>query len=163
MNKDSILAALPTLTRADLEAVHATAASLLGARGAMVASTATSPAADLFEALSGHLNVTAAYATVAGTKPGKLLIKNAPAAYKFFNAHFPGWDESRVTKLAFLHMFADLLVSDLKERGVTPTFGIIVANLIRLPEVFENAFPGYLENGMGHLVVKNITKTMRRK
>jgi hypothetical protein len=155
VKKDDILAALPTLSRADLESVHAMAAHLLGAQGS-VSNGGTPDAPLLFEALSGQLNGIMGWPYVAATKQGKLLQQRAPEVTKFLTKHFRGWDKNKITQLAIMQLMISLLREDLKERGVQASFGILVANLNRLPEVFSNAFPGYLESGMGPLLLKNL-------
>lgn len=157
VKKDDILAALPTLSKADLEAIYAMTAHLLqgGSQGA-VSNGATPDAPLLFEALSGQLNALAGWPYVASTKQGKLLQQRAPEVTKFLSKHFKGWDKNKITQLAIMQLMLNLLRDDLKERGVQPSFGIMVTNLNRLPEVFSNAFPGYLESGMGPLLLKNL-------
>lgn len=112
----------------------------------------------LFDALSGHLNAMAGWPTMAGTKYGKLLVKNAPAVEKFLNRHFEGWDRNKLKQMAFMRLLIGLLADDLKERGVPRTFGIMVTNLTRLPEVVDNAFPNYLAAGLGPELLKRLTQ-----
>lgn len=154
-DRDYILGVLPKLSADDLQAVLALTTSLLKGRGDVETGQAR-PTGLLFEALSNHLQAVAPWATVAKTKAGKMLLEREPELSKFFNLHFRGWNDNKVQSLAFLMMMLELLSDDLKERGVSPTFGIMVLNLNRLPEVFRNAFPGYLENYMGYFVLRKL-------
>lgn len=163
MIRDQILAALPTLTRPDLEAVCSVAQSLLGGRLANSAVAASPLAAPLFEALCGAVNATAALSNMAGTTTGKTFEKHLPGTTKFLDHHFKGWSDNKLVQLAFLGMLAELLRDDLKERGVTPTLGILVTNLGRLPEVFDNAYPLYLEAGLGNLILNHFKKVQLPK
>lgn len=155
MTKDEILAALPLLPRPDLEAIAAIAQSLLGGRLSNAAVTATPLAAPLFGALCDAVNATAALSNMTGTTTGKTFEKHLPGTTKFLDHHFKGWDDNKLVQLAFLRMLTELLRDDLKERGVTPSLGILISNLGRLPEVFDNGYPGYLEAGMGSLILKH--------
>lgn len=158
MTKDEILASLPVLNRSDLEAVAAIATSLLNGRTANVATKASPLAAPLFDALCGAVSATAALSNLSGTSTGKTFEKHLPGVTKFLDHHFKGWSDNKLVQLAFLGMLAELLRDDLKERGVTPTLGILVSNLGRLPEVFDNAYPNYLACGMGNVILKHFEK-----
>ncbi len=161
MTKDQLLSALPSLTRPELEQVAAVAASLLGGRIANVAVPASPLAAPIFEALSVAANATVTLENLSGTTAGKGFAKYLPAVTKFLDAHFEGWAYNKLVQSAFLSMLMELLRDDLKERGVKPTLGVMVNNLGRLPEVFDNAYPGYLEARMGGLVLQHFSKVQR--
>lgn len=158
MNKDEILAALPALTRPELEAIQAVTSSLLGAATAAFEPGAGTLAAGLLNALCVAVNAAVTPSTLAGTTAGKTFNKHLPAVTKFLDAHFKGWDANKLVQTAFLSMLMELLRDDLKERGVTPSLGIMVTNLLRLPEVFSNAFPNYLEAGLGDMVLRHFSK-----
>lgn len=153
ISKDDILAALPTLTRPELEAIQAVCASLTGGHTAAFEPGAGTLAASLLNALCAAVNATVSPANLSGTATGKTFNKHLPAVTKFLAAHFKGYDDNKLVELAFLRLLADLLADDLKGRGVTPTIGILVTNLTRLPEVFDNAYPGYLAAGMGSFIL----------
>jgi hypothetical protein len=158
MTKDLILAALPTLTRPDLEQVAAMAQTLLGGRVGNVEPPASPLAAALIQALGEAINAPVPLSNLTGTTTGKTFQKHLPAIGKFLDAHFSNWSTNKLTQAAFLHMLMELLRDDLKERGLTPSLGIMVTNLGRLPEVFDNAYPGYLEAGLGDMVLRHFRK-----
>lgn len=158
MTKDEIIAALPSLTRPDLEQIHALASSLLGGHLGNVAGPAPTLAGPLIEALGGAINAAMPLSNLTGTTTGKTFQKHLPAVGKFLDAHFNGWSTNKLTQTAFLHMLMGLLRDDLKERGVTPSLGIMVSNLGRLPEIFDNAYPQYLEAGLGDMVLRHFKK-----
>lgn len=153
-NKDQILGALPTLSKADLISVHAVAGQLLGAAGATPQS-GTGQTAQIFDALAGALCLTVPYTSFDVTSTARKFDAQLPDLTVFLNVQFSGWDKNKLTQLAFLKMLFGLLADDLKGRGVAPTLGIMVVNLRRLPEVFDNAFPGYREAGLGKMILKN--------
>lgn len=157
-SKDAILAALPTLSRPELEQVHAIATTLLGGHTGAFAGPAGTLAAPIFEALGGAVNAAVSLQNLSGTTAGKTFDKYLPAVTKFLDAHFDGWTHNRLVQSAFLRLLMELLRDDLKARGVNPSVGVMVSNLARLPEVFDNAYPGYLEAGMGAVVLDHFKK-----
>lgn len=156
LTKEHILGALPSLERVELEAVHAMAGHLLGA------TAANGPGANpigriVFEALAAALGLTMPYSSYSPTAT-RQFEKRLPQLLAFFSDEFKSWDSNKVLQTAFLRMMFELLVDDLKERNVTPTVGILVTNMPRLREVFDNAFPNYLACGMGPMIIKNLAK-----
>lgn len=145
LNKDTILGALPALSQVDLAAIHAVAGQLLGAATGRSKNQPTVDSSLFFDALGAALGQ-----PVFGFNPTIRLRfdKALPALTSFLDTDFKGWDANKVGQIAFLRMLFNLLVKDLKERGVPPTLGIIVNNMPRIPEVFDAAFPGYRESGI---------------
>lgn len=158
MNKDDVLSALPALTRPELEQVYAVAGTLLGDRTSAITAPAPPLAAELVSAVSGACNAMVSHQTLAGTTTGKTFDKHLPAITKFLDHHFDGWSHNKLVQAAFLSMLIELLKDDLRARGVNPSVGVLVGNLGRLPEVFDNAYPGYLEAGMGHVILNHFKK-----
>lgn len=157
MRRDDIIGALPKLSQPDLIAIQSLISALIKPAGE-VSGQAGGSGPIIFEALSGAVNATVALANLTGTATGKTFQKHLPAVTKFLDAHFKGWDANKLVQTAFLSMLMELLRDDLKERGVTPSLGIMVTNLLRLPEVFSNAFPNYLEAGLGDMVLRHFKK-----
>lgn len=151
-SKEEVLAALPKLSRADLEAVAAVAAHLLGAGGALPVE-ATPLAITLFEALGGALGRSISPLNAPAKVIAQVNAKGPPLA-AVLTQGFPGWDARKTTQLAFLRMLMGLLMDDLSNRGVTPSLGVVVTNLQRIPEVFDTSFPDYRASGLGPLILK---------
>lgn len=157
MTKDQILAALPKLSQADLGIIIAAAMHLQAATGTQ----ANQPAGlghAIFNALGATVGAFVPYESFAVTKTARQLEIRLPDLEKFLNKEFPGWDVNKLTQTAFLRMLVNLIANDLTGRGVKPTFGSVVINLHRLPDIFDDAFPHYLINGLGPLVLKNFQK-----
>lgn len=152
--KESIFGALPKLSRDDLVAVHLMAGHLLGAATAPIDEGAGTANQAIFNALVAALGLPLAYSSFNLTSSAKLFEKKLPSLIEFLNVNFKGWDAKKVTQLAFLRMLFGLLVDDLKEREVTPSMGILISNMGRIPEVFDNAFPFYRESGLGKVILK---------
>jgi hypothetical protein len=153
MTKGEILKALPKLSRADLEAITAVAQSLLGASQAPKAGSAAPLAAQLFEGISGALNLNASY----GNMPAVLKVKlDAKAAdlTGFFDRSFKGWDSNKTRQRKFLLFMFGLLREDLKRLKLKPTLTTMINNLHRMTEVFDDAFPGYRASGLASMVFR---------
>jgi len=153
MTKDEILAALPKLKQADLEAVHALAGHLLG----LVPANAAQGGGPAFDALVTALGLSMAYQTLMGTKAGQIFNKRVPELVKYLDSHFAGWDDNKLSQLAFLQFLYGLIITDLKERNVTASVGMVISNMSRIPELLENAFPGYLRSGMGEVILRQFS------
>jgi hypothetical protein len=87
----------------------------------------------------------------------KQLNKRLTNLTDFLNRDLRGWDKNKISQQAFLRMLFRLLASDLKNRNVTPTLGILITNMQRLPEVFDASFPGYREAGIAHIIFDQFT------
>lgn len=154
LTKEQILGALPKLERPDLEAIHAVTGSLLGAATGVLTKPASPLALTTFAALAGAVASPMPYASFNATSAARKFDAYLPDMTAFLNVQFSGWDKNKVSQQAFLTMLFGLLADDLKSRGVAPTLGIMVVNLKRLPEVFDNAFPNYREAGLGKMILK---------
>lgn len=148
-----MLAALPKLKPADLEAIIAVAQSLLGAPTGASPGPAAPLAGMLFDAISAALNVTTGYANMPPTVTNAFN-KRVPDTIEFFNANFKGWDSNKVGQMAFLRMMFDGLRDDLKRRGVQPNYTTMINNMPQLRRVFDNLFPGYIDAGATGLVMR---------
>jgi hypothetical protein len=60
----------------------------------------------------------------------------------------------RNTQRAFLNIGVELLLEDLKQIGLAPTSRTLMAHTHRIPAVLARAFPGYLEAGLMHVVLR---------
>jgi len=160
MTKSELLAALPKLAHADLAAVHAMAEHLLGAAVAAQKQPASTLAPLLFEAMGAALCLTARHENMPDTVQAKLN-KQIPLVEEFLAQTFPGKSKTALT--ALLRMLMELLKADLIRIEIKPTYNSMINNLHRLPDVFENSFPGYLESGLGHLVVDKFAKGVAAK
>lgn len=154
MGKDEILAALPKLDRAALEAIQAVTTTLLQGRTGAIGTADHGLTQHAFTALAATLGQPTAYKTFACTEAGKRLQKRLPEFEVFLDKAFEGWGRNLISQQALFQMLFGLLADDLSSRGVRPTLGIMVMNLGRLPEVFDAQFPGYRQAGLGKMVLK---------
>lgn len=154
MTKEQILGALPKLEKADLESIHAMCGHLIGAATGANGSKGTELGQTFFEALVALLGLPWGYQSLADTQWGRRFETKIKLTKNFLDKDFQGWDANKVGQQAFVRMLFELLIDDLKGRGVTPSLGVVSQNLQRLPEVFDNAFPDYRASGMGDMVLK---------
>jgi hypothetical protein len=150
MNKSQILEALPKLSQADLAAVHAMAGHLLSAT-----MPTSAPDSLTYDAIVVTLNLTAHMAPNAA----RALASRQPVLFKFFDEYFPGWNKSKIVQTAFLQYMMGILRNNLIKVGVRPTPLIMIKHLHRVPEVFEDSFPGYLNCGIATaLILERLSK-----
>lgn len=153
MTRDDILAALPKLTRNDLLALQGVILSLLGASKP---DDLSHPSLKLYSALTAICGASVPYATFLLSNHGKLFKKNTPAVMEFIAATFPNL-KTKVEEQAVMRLVLGLVVDDLAARlRAKPSMGMVASNLPRIPELFENAYPGYLESGLAHLIADKI-------
>lgn len=82
----------------------------------------------------------------------RLWNKYAPAIDAFLDTQFPA--ATKLQRHALLTFIISSLIADLKGRGVPITIGIVIKNLGRFIQVFDDQFPGYLESGLAHLILR---------
>jgi hypothetical protein len=152
MLRDQILSALPKLSKADLIAIHGAASHILGATAAPQGE-ATPQARSIFSALQATLGASISIPAATSTL-GQHFYKKLPTVIGFLDMQFKGWDTNKITEAAFLRMLFGLLANDLTRRGIKPSLGVMVVHLHRLSEVFGNSFPGYIEAGLGKMILK---------
>jgi len=158
LTKDQVLAALPGLTKPDLKAIQAVIAGLLGEPSLGPATAPNEPIAWLYDAITLHLGARQNYQTFLQTAPGKQFSKNAPVAISFIASNFQGVLDNRVKAQALMRYLGSLLFADLKAQKVPITRRTVMANIHRLGDVFNNAFPDYTKAGIGMMVMKTLLK-----
>lgn len=157
MKQDQILAALPSLKPQALKAIRAACDVLLG-QAPMGGSrqAAQAPEAWAYEALLAALGLShMPFSRFAAMPAGRQFTSALPGLLAFlqraFSAEALG---KRARANALLRFTYDLLISDLKRQNIPVTLNTLTSNLHRAPTVFSNAFPGYLESGLGQEILK---------
>jgi hypothetical protein len=144
----SILSALGGLSVNELKAVRAAADRLLGAPAAT-----TGP---LWGIVTAQLGVKLPYDRFQKTAAYKAWVKNEPLVVSFVAATWPNL--SKVEGLALMNYLIEMLLTDLKGRGVPVTVGTVALNLGSLPYLLDHAFPDYRKSGMAHLILKAMVR-----
>jgi hypothetical protein len=137
MSKDRVLALLPKLKRDELQEVRAVLNNLL---------SQNTPITNV-ELWLDAIKVVLGVGFIVKTRTPK---KHFDTAEEFLKRVLP--EHRRVNLMAGRQRLVSLLANDLKKRKVNPTVGIIIANLGRLPEVFDNAYPGYRDSGLAWMI-----------
>jgi hypothetical protein len=148
-----IIATLPTLTKADLAAVRGAADALLGPQAAPI----DTPATPLFEAVTRALGLRLGFAAFSQTATYKPYKRGANAIADFLGKAF-SVEFSMLEYHAINQLLIECLTDDLKARGVPLSLGTLCNNLERVPQVFRDAFPGYIESGHGNIILRQITR-----
>lgn len=150
MKLNEVIAALPKLTQHELLTVRAALEQLITAPHAEDVDV-TSP---LYDNMSRLLGVTLSFRDFHNTAVYRQWKRNAPACIAYLDKHFP--DSRKATKSALMLLMLESLIEDLKDRGVPITLGTVTKNIDRLPQMFDLIFPGYLESGLGHVIVQQL-------
>ena len=145
-----IIASLPTLSRADLSAVRGAADSLLGPQ----ATPLEQPATPLYAAITRALSLKLGWGAFTHTSSYKQYKRGSEAITSFMAESFPALDQRLQTALHGLMI--DCLVDDLRQRRIPLSMGTVCSNLERTPQVFRDAFPGYLESGHGQFIIERL-------
>lgn len=149
MGLTDIIKQLPGLEQQDLKALKATIEELLHKRD----NEAEPP---LYDVLRRVIGTVAPYSVFQATGAYKQWRKHADYAAAFIAKNFP--DASKVQRQALMTFVVKALVMDLRGRNVPITVGSMVKNLGRFAQVWETEFPGYLESGMGAMILKAMEK-----
>ena len=154
MTKDQILAALPTLSKGDLKAIQTVIGGFLVNGGSNEAWPPNNQQAWLIEAIwaaSGQHT-----SRVIGRTFKLAFNKNATAALSFMEDSFKPSLDNKVLALGAMRYLLSLLADDLKAKKIPVSPTTLVINLGRLPEVYEAAFPGYIQSGLAGLITNSI-------
>jgi len=158
VTKDQILAALPKLKKTDLQAVQAVCANLLGQAPKNAPAAKPSPAeAMLFDALTLTIGVKMGFQAFSQLDTYRHWRNHAPEALGFIEANFSNDLGTNVPMKAFHRFLIGLLIDDMKRRHIPITLQSVVVNLSRLPEVYQDSFPGYLGSA-NHLIIAAMIK-----
>lgn len=148
-----ILCALPALKPSELAAVKAAAERL---EGNVPSDHSTDPLYPVYVALLKLLNGGPNYGQFLRSKSGKLWRINCPKFLTFMSTYFKEASSNRTLEDAVTGYLLGLIHDSLRGVGATVTVGVLTANLHRTPAIFEDAFPGYLENNMTHFLLNKM-------
>lgn len=157
ISKDDVLGALSGFNQADLAQIHALTSHLMGRTGVRV-KPPPPHAHEILGALVSALGLTT-YRYEALSPPAKRQFEaKVPTMTGWLDKNFKAWAANSIVQQAFMRMMFGLIIADLKGRQVKSSIGVVIANMDRLSAVFEAAFPGYLEAGMGHIILERFSK-----
>jgi hypothetical protein len=154
MKKDSVLAALPSLTVDELIAVQTVCASLLKAHTGALPAQADAGTIAIFNALAATSGACISLDSLSPTLR-KAFDNKVLAFTSFLDKGFKGWDNSRVSQYAFLRSMFDLLKANLIAIGLNPSLTLLINHLHRMPQIIDDAYPGYIWSGVGDLILRH--------
>ena len=153
--KDTILKLLPSLNEKEIAEIVGLLA-LLKTKKKPTLATASSER--WFEAIAGVLGIRLGYAGAVKTAAGRNLKAATASAEDFMNSIITEKVTRELGRSAIRKFLVELLVADMKRRGLSPTWGMVVTGLQRLPDVVDAAFPGYRSAGLTHLIFDRFGK-----
>lgn len=154
MAADDLMLALAKLSPKDLKEVQARTAALL--------SSQSDPKADEAETLVyqqmvnvlkdlGHADLPP-LKVIRLSKGGKALKEGTPKFVRYVEKHFR--PQRRIDKINCLQLLLKMLVRRLHRDGVPVSVTTLAQGLLRIAEVVDDEFPGYLESGFLPLLLK---------
>ena len=162
MKRDQILAALPALKPNDLKAILRATEGLLGEAARVPKAKAKTapegPTGWLYDGLLGATGLTLSWNQFAPSQAGKQFTKWAPDVVSFAQSSFPEQMIKKASGYAIIRLLLDLILADLRKRKIPVTLNTITIHMQRVQDIFNDAFPGYLETGLGSLIAKQMTR-----
>ena len=153
-NLESIITKLPALTQGELAQVRAAVDQLINTKQAR----GVDPTVLVWDALMKALNTKISFAAMHDMSIYKQWKQHAPACLEFVEGTFPEVKRSKVTEMAVIQFLLEALRDNLRAGRIPITVGTMVTHMGRVPQVFEKAFPNYLESGLTELVLKAMNK-----
>lgn len=152
LKRDQILAALPALSKADLKAIGAAVAALSAGGPTTNPEAPVGPQAVVFDAMAALCGARMGWGRFSTSASGKHFSQNAPVFSEFMQRAFGAALHRKVARLALAKLLLGLLANDLIKRRAPVSMGSLALNLHRVEEVFDRAYPGYLQAGLCNLV-----------
>lgn len=119
----------------------------------------------LFEAIKAELSTAGVnnaimFSTISTGKYLKAWKQSAASVNSFLDNSF-SQAKSRSQRLGLCRIFIQALIGELKYKKIPVSAGTIVRNLHHVHQVFDRAFPSYLESGLAYLVVKSMIRSKK--
>jgi len=160
LGRDAILASLPSMSKADLEAIQVVIGSLLRQGGSKAGLPQNDKPALLFGAMATVINLSQGYVPFVSTASGKAFAKNAPLALAFADR----FTLARKAELAaLLRWLMALMANDLLRQKIPVGPKTMSEALARLPEIFDRAYPGYMEACLTNLLLERVLKKQEKR
>lgn len=151
MKLSQILGALPRLTQQELAAVGAAVQKLQGS----AAPTIDDNERLLYESLTEAIGAGVPFAKFAASTAYKPWVQNASSFVEFAENTFQ--PRNRAARKALLAYLLGLIHADLMKRNVPISMMAVATNLSRIPELYDQAFPGYRASGISPFKFKEST------
>jgi len=81
----------------------------------------------------------------------KTFVINFKSVDEYVDSCFP--DLSKIERIKLDRLFVKLVIEKLKDLNHDIKLVTICINLSQIPSLIEDSFPGYIESGLGHLII----------
>lgn len=152
MKASEIIAALPKLSRSDLITIELAAKHLIAGGS----TDAPDDSRIIYDAITSGLGVMMNFEVFKTTVVYKHWAGRSKIVIDFIEKAFPG--VSKTSRTAIVAFLIGALIEDMRDRKVPTTLNTVVLNLSRVPQVFEDAFPGYWGSALTGLILKRMLK-----
>ena len=153
MTANKLIEALPGLSQAELRAVKLAVERLLDTKPKELDE-------DLFHAVLDVLGTKSiGIKAFMKTKAYPIFIENQKYVNELIDRIIGDIPRNKVKVVHLKRFLVSLIAADLFNRypkDITPTMPSISMHLCNIEEVFEQSFPGYIQSGLTHLVLKGL-------
>ena len=150
MTANKLIEALPGLSQAELRAVKLAVKRLLDTKPKELDE-------DLFHAVLDVLGTKSiGIKAFMKTKAYPIFIENQKYVNELIDRIIGDIPRNKVKVVHLKRFLVSLIVADLKQRGSEATMHQISVMLSTIKEIWEQSFPGYIQSGLAHLVLKGL-------
>lgn len=154
---DVIASQLPTMAAEDIAKIRQLTDVLLGKGKTEVVNFDDPTERIMFQALRAELdslgiNSNISHTSFAESRYYKNWKRGVKQVGEFCDKAFRGYVKSETQRLGLYRIFLQTLIKDFKRKDIPVSVGTIANNVHRVPQAFNNAFPGYVESGMAYLI-----------
>ena len=162
MHASSVMTQLSTFAESDLLQIQKLTNMLLGTNTANVPIQQDDDDTMLFDSVRAELaanglNGRIPYSTLKESKFYKNWCSGLDVVNQFIETHFKEHISRKTQRVAICRVIVQVLVLELKRQKIPASLGTIARNMHRVPQAFDNQFPGYLKCGLAYLIVKSMT------
>lgn len=161
---DAIASHLTTLKQSELQKIRQLTDLLMG--GGVSTTQPDDPFERIIlEAIKSELSregvrSAISYSSIMESKYAKAWRKGVGVTSEFVEKTFKDHIKTDNHRLGLCRVLARITIDELKKREIPISIGTIASNLQRVPQSFDNAFPGYIKSGLAYLVAESMLRRM---
>lgn len=154
---DTIASQLPQMSAEELSKIRQLTDMLLGGNKPTDAKPDDPTERIMYQALRSELsslglNSNISFSTFTESNYYKNWRRGLKVVDEFITKSFRGYVKTETQRLGLCRVLIQALIKDFKRNEIPVSVGTIARNIHRIPQAFDNAFPGYIESGMAYLV-----------
>ena len=158
MKQEEILTILPTLTEEELKQIYARSKILLDRKKSL--QSKSSPRNEWAVLFYDSIKARLRFLQITNT-PDFYIFEKMGRKEKFLSQHALVDEfitrafkpQTKTDRLIAYHLVARLIIRDLRRRKIPCSIGPIVDNLHRAEELFDTAYPDYLQNNLSPMLI----------